>query len=217
MALTRRYDVEDAPITSKRPTPTAGPAPLASELGRQPGLPIDAGDRSLDVRDDRLDLDDEDDPGSRVIREDVVRTSFTPDGERRFDLRRPSVTRQEHHDLIHEAGMRLVQQPIQRLALPSDPDVKRRVQRLGRACQQPERDRPDPAVLDPRDRRVRHADARAEVDLAPAASKSERTDRMAEPNRVHAGIVGLPAYPSRIRRVCPIRSGGRTSRRASVR
>jgi hypothetical protein len=95
----RRIHGFDAPVRRRRGADheqardaAAGPAPLASEFGRQPGLAIDAGDRGLDVGNDRLDLDDEDHPGSRVIRENVVRTSFTSDGERRFDLDRPSMT-----------------------------------------------------------------------------------------------------------------------------
>ena len=167
--------------------PCRPPFAPTRDLARQPRLPVERDEGSLDVRDHRLHLDDEQRRRRRVEREDVNRAAFASDRERDFGRDLPAEGCEPPHDRLHERGVRLVQQSVERLAVPEQPAVEPCAECIGERAEHPDRQPICPASFDAGDGRSGDARVPREVDLSPPASPPQRPNRESEPNRIHRG------------------------------
>jgi hypothetical protein len=194
----------EEPSKSCRP-----PSAPARDLTRQPSLPVEHDERSLDIRDHRLHLDDEQRRRRWVEREHVDRTAFASDRERDFGRDLPAEGCERPHDRLHQRGVRLVQQSVERLAVPEQPAVEPCAERIGERAEHPDGQPIRPASFDAGDCRPGDARVPREVDLSPPASPPQRPNRESEPNRIHCG----EGWPD----VLHSNSSGTSRRRASHR
>lgn len=146
---------------------TDSPATICSHCGREPSLPIQAVQRRLRVRDDRLHLDDEDAFRHGVKREDVDRAALAPDREGRLDLDGPSMRCQPAHHGLDEPRVVLVEEPVELLA--SKPETEIDVGTEGRCSSNDRTDRHprELPTIDRGDQRSRQAGPDRDVSLAP--------------------------------------------------
>ena len=162
------------------------PAP-ARDLARQPRLPVERHEGGLDVRHHRPHFDDEQRRGRPAEREDVNRSAFTPDRERDFRRNLPADGREPSHDRLHQRSVRLVEQPVERLAVPQQSALHSGAERLGDRVEHPHRQPICPAPFDARDGCPGDARLPGEVDLSPPAPSPQRPNRKPEPNHIHGG------------------------------
>lgn len=108
----------------KKPRDTAaGPTAFASDLGSKSSLAIEPVQRRLRVRHDRLHLDDEHDSCQSMEGQDVDRAALAPDRERDLDGHLPAGRTKEKHRRIDEPSVRLIEQSVECLPIPSKADV----------------------------------------------------------------------------------------------
>jgi hypothetical protein len=181
----RRRDVEESPTTRSRATTAAVQPRLLAISGasrafrsRATSIACASGITDLTSTTSRV-------PLPRWKPEDVDRAAFAADRERRLDGRVPAGVPQPTDERLDQVRMRLVEQPIQSLPVPANPHVKRCTKCLGRSADRRHRDAIQLPPFDARDRRPRDSYAPREVDLAPAPFEAQRTDRVAEPDRIH--------------------------------
>jgi len=205
--------------------PCRPPSAPARDLARQPRLPVERDEGSLDVRDHRLHLDDEQRRRRRVEREDVNRAAFASDRERDLGRDLPAEGCEPPHDRLHERGVRLVQQSVERLAVPEQPAVEPCAECIDERAEHPDRQPICPASFDAGDGRPGDARVPREVDLSPPASPPQCPNRESEPNCIHRGEgCAGPLHPdssgkSRRRRCSPrarVREPAVPARRASA-
>ena len=92
--------------------------------------------------------------------------------------------------------MLLVDEPIESLAPPPEVERELAVDGVCGGDQVVEGNPPDLAQLDPADHAASEAAPFGEVDLAPAASLTERADGSTEPESIHRAIMVDAAYPA---------------------
>ncbi len=176
------------------------PTTLSREIAREPSLAIDPVEHRLRVRDDGFDLDDDERAGGRVEAEDVDGPALAPDGERRFDLHGPTRCSQAPNDGFHDRGVVLIEQAVERLAAPSEPEIH-----LGTECDRGTDDRTNRdagqlAAVDQRDQRSREAGLVGDVLLALALANPKGPELATESELVHLRIIGDEPSPAVIRR-----------------
>jgi hypothetical protein len=165
------------------------PAAFARDERTNSCLPIETEDHGLDVRDDGLHLDDGDRSGRSVPGKNVNRAALTVDRKRSLDGRLPTSGSQKGHDSVDDDGMRLVEEPIERLAAPTKVELKVRSQRCRESVERPERNSADPAVLNRAHERVGKPDPPGDIGLPKVLAAAEGADAAAEPDRIHAAIM----------------------------
>ena len=157
------------------------PSALRRDLQTQPRLPVEGKYRRLEIRDDRLDLDDEDDAGRWVEREHVDRAPLATDVERDLDCNQPFERSKGGGDDVDERGMVAIQQAVERLAIPRHDQVQPGTERLGDRLDGRERQLVRMTSFDARNERSGDLRRRREISLPPAAASSKRS-RL--PNRI---------------------------------
>ena len=93
------------PYHEQAPNATARPSTLSGDGERETRLPIEREHGGLDIRHDRLHLDDEDGACRPVEGKDVDRPAFTGDAERHLDSNVPPETPQHRSHDFHERGV----------------------------------------------------------------------------------------------------------------
>jgi hypothetical protein len=127
------------------------PTSAATDLCGEPCLSIDPVEHRLDVRHGRLDLDDEQRPAPRVKGQDVDRPAFSADFEGHFRGDLPPCRFEKSEASFDKIGVRGVEQAIETLAVPQDPNINARAQSRRHADDRVERDPVDSSALEPPD------------------------------------------------------------------
>ena len=102
------------------------PSPLVGDLKGKTLLSVERHERRLDVRHDRLHLDDQDDARLRVECKDVDRAPLAKDVEGHLGRHQPAGDAQDPNDLFDDRGVIRIEQPIRfrsRSALNPRPKV----------------------------------------------------------------------------------------------
>lgn len=98
------------------------PAALAGNGRPNPRLAMDTGQGRLDVRHDGLDLDHEQDARDRVPRKDVDRAALARDLEGHLRECDSALDGKQTEHLLDHPGVIAIEQTIELLALPQDPN-----------------------------------------------------------------------------------------------
>jgi hypothetical protein len=152
-------------------------AAFPADLEAETELPIKRCEHRLLVRDHGFDFDDQDDPFAWVPSEDVNGTSLSANPERHLDRDIPSVGSQHPGDGLDNARVLAIEQSIERLPVPAEPEVGSSAKDLRNAVQVAHGHRVRLTELDPNDLRAADVRGQREVDLAPFAPHPEGTDR----------------------------------------
>ncbi len=176
------------------------PAALGSDARCQPCLSIMSRNGRLEVRDDRLDLDDDEGPRWRVESQHVDGAALPGDRERNLDGHVPAERSETPGDELDERRVVGIEQSIERFTVPRQTNIEARRKRRhhpldrcdGQAVAMPE--------LDQGDRRSADTGRIGEIRLPPPAPAAERPNLPPETYRIHASIVVNGAYRAPIGR-----------------
>jgi hypothetical protein len=152
------------------------------------------GDRRLGIRDDRLDLDDEERLGAGVPPNNIDRATLAEMAEGDLDGRLPAMRVEQADDLVDQPGVRRIEESVEALAMPPNTHVEIGAQRVARRLDMGERHPPDLASLDPRALARRDPGADRHVGLSHPAANPERAKRPADPKGVHPASLPRTAY-----------------------
>ena len=119
---TRRRAVRSSGSTRMRRDSDGIPSALTGQERGEPGLPVDAGKRRLDVGHDRLHLDDKHDPAAWIPREDVDRTALAAYLEGGLRNCHPTRSSEQSEHRFDDHGVVTIQESIELLAVPQDAD-----------------------------------------------------------------------------------------------
>ena len=155
---------------------------------------IDRVEHRLEVGDDGLHLHDEQGPGRRVEREDIDRAAFSSNVERRLCGRDPAPTLEPFERELDEPSVPGIDQPIQSLAVPQEPDVNACVEGRRDRCKRRKGDPVGAAPFEAPDHGPRYTGRLGEANLAPAASSTKGSKPESESHDVHGNSVGLGDY-----------------------
>ena len=166
------------------------PPAAPDHVARESGFAIQTVKGRLRVRDDRLDLDDEQGAEQWMEGEDVDRPALAPDRERDLDLNNPTKAPKESHEGIDQGRMRLVHQSVEALASPSKVEVDVRAKSSRRLDERAHRDTIELAPIDRSDQGTREAGTDGHVPLAALESDPQRAELASESEGIHPPIVG---------------------------
>jgi hypothetical protein len=130
-----------------------------------------------------------------VARKDIDRAALAIDRKRDFGQDVPSGPVQDLHDALDRCRVPRVEQAVEVLALPRQPDVEPRPKRRGERRQGGDRDRVRSSALDARDRGLGDLRPRCEIGLPPAEPLPQHAEGAAEPSSIHPAervITSLP-------------------------
>src|SRR3954452_18531119 len=100
------------------------PAPLGGDPAGEPRLAVERDEHRLQIREDGLHLDDEERAALPVARKDIDRAALAVDRKRDLGQDVPSRALQDSDHALDGCGMAGVEQPVEVLALPREPDVE---------------------------------------------------------------------------------------------
>lgn len=170
---------EEAAGSRRRPTS------VGSNPYRQPRLPIEGDDSGLKVRNDRLHLDDESDPGRLVVAEKIDRASLAEDVERHLNSDVPAEASEPAGHLLHEKGMVGVQQPVESFAVPAQAQIDAGAQCAGDRLEGTQRELVEVTSFNAGNGAPRQPGGDADIDLSPAAATAECAYRASDADRIH--------------------------------
>jgi hypothetical protein len=175
------------------------PAAFSRDLGRDTHLSIERAKHRLQVRHDRLDLDDEQRSARFVKGEDVDRPAVSAHIERDFGDCDPSRRLKQLQNALGQVSVGRIKQSIESFSVPQHPDAQGRPECRRDADERVHGDPIGLPVLDPTDDRSRYADGVCESLLRPSPSTAKCPHRQAEPDHIHgAPSVVKAAYPGLI-------------------
>ena len=178
----------------EQPCHTIGsPAALGRETPRQPRLPIKRDEHELDVRQRRLDLDDQHDTRPLVKGKHVDRATLAIHVERHLCGDPPPSRAKDSNNLLHDRRVIRVEEAIERLAVPSQATEYTRSKRRSHPVQRRHGDPVRVTLLDPRDDAPGQSGALRQVVLSPAPAPSQCPYASAEPDPVHGPIMTTDA------------------------
>jgi hypothetical protein len=105
------------------------PASLVRQVTAEATLSVEADERCLDVGNDRFDLDDDQTTRRRVEPKNVDRPTLTTDIERDLGDGLPPVAIEQRDRSLDKVGVASVEQSIEALSLPEEPDIETRPER----------------------------------------------------------------------------------------
>jgi len=161
------------------------PATLARDPGSKSCLAIQGRQHRLRIGHDGFRFDHEERAARRMPGKDVDGAAFGIDRERHLHGKVPAVRREQTDDRFDEACVRLVEQPIELLAAPTDRDIEPPVERDDDPFERSNRERRHPASLEVGDRPMRQTRPGTQVLLAPASADPDGAQRQAEADRIH--------------------------------
>jgi hypothetical protein len=187
------------------------PASLTCDLGREPGLAVENAKHRLEVRHDRLDLDDEERPGRWVEREDVDGAALAADVERHLGGDLPPHRPETAQHPLREVGVSAVEQPIEAFALPQQSHGHRPAERRRHADQDVQGDAIGATALDATNDTPRHVRRTGETLLRPATSTAQRSHPESESHDIHGRECVEPRSPGAYRQT----GGGQPTKRST--
>lgn len=197
----RRLVLGDAPSRGsavrddeESPDGRRGPPELSGDLRSEPGLPIECRQRALQIRDHRLGFDDEHNSGGRMPGKNVDRAAFAADRERHLGRADPPRGPKRDHDLLHQASVVGIQQPVEGFSVEIEADGNPGTERAGDPIEGSDGQAIGTAALDASDQRLRHSGSAAEIDLAPASPTAQGPNPAPKPDAVHGWIIAKPAH-----------------------
>ena len=172
------------------------PATLLDDLPGETSLPVEGADKLIDVRDVRLQLDDQQRATGGVPGDDVDDASLAVDREGHLRCQLPfrEGVSEPGRDGVVERRVPGVEQSIEISCPPASEQVDPHIQRRGHAAQGDQRKRVEMASFDARDGRVRDAGTLRQVPLSPAALVPDDPDRRTKPAVVHARSLAIEAH-----------------------
>ena len=129
-------------------------------------------------------------------RQDVDRSSFTPDIERDLGRDQPVACGQHSEHPLDEIGVTRIEQPIQALALPKEPKIDSRAERRRDAHQDVHGHSIGMPALDPPDGCPRDLRPRRDQVLGPRAFSTQSPDAEPEADDVHPASMNAGAARS---------------------
>ena len=197
----QRVEASHAPSRGRRlgdheePSHDTGvPATVTANPRRQPELPIERRDHRLRVRNHGFDLDHEQGTSGLQPAEDVDGATLAEVAEGNFDRRLPAALVERAEHLVDKGRVGSIEQAIQRLAMPSNPDVEVSAERRSCRDERLDRDASKLSALDAPVLRPRHPGPRRDVGLAQAAMQAQRSERSTDPERLHGPSMAVVAY-----------------------
>jgi len=127
------------------------PAAILADSRSEARLAVEARHGRLDVRDDRLDLNDKERTSGCMPRQDVDRAALAVDLKRRLRDGNPAVCLELPKHRVDETCVIAVQQAIELLALPEDTNEQASSERLHDALGKGKAPSPRPASFQARD------------------------------------------------------------------
>src|SRR6185503_10722592 len=121
------------------------------ELWRETCFAVEPMERGLAVGDNRLHLDAQKRAELRVKSEHVDRAALAPNIEGDFDFGDPAVSREQLDDRFDDRGMILIEEPVESLSAPSEPEVDVCPDRRRRPPERADRDAVELTTIDRRD------------------------------------------------------------------
>ncbi len=151
----------------------------------------------LEIAKDRLHLDHEENVLAGMPGQYVDRAALTADLEAHFGFGDPSSTEQASDTVVDQRRVRAIEEPIDRLASPVDPDNHTRLERTPDALDHIEPELAGTTTLEERHCPPRDAGPRRQVDLAPLAPVMQDPDGSSEADGIHdtRGRPGLLTPP----------------------
>ena len=128
--------------------------------------------------------------------QDVDRAPLAADIERDLGRDEPVTVRQEFERAVDEVGVPGVEESVEALALPEEPDIDARPERGGDADEHVYSDPVGMSALDPPDSRPRDMRLRREVVLGPTSLATKRSQTESEPDDIHAGSMTTSHSPA---------------------
>lgn len=161
------------------------PAAFACDGGCEATLSIEREQHRLEVGDHGLDLDHEQRSGRPVEREDVDRAPFAANVEGHLGRDLPVGGTQDLEYSVDEPGVSRIEESIQTLALPEQPNIYAGIEGDRDANEGMQRYAIGMPALDPPNDGTRHARPLRELVLGPASPVTERSKSEAEPDSIH--------------------------------
>lgn len=161
------------------------PFAIARHISTEASLSIETPEHRLDVRDHRLDFDDEERPRLWMETEYVDRASFASNVERRLRCGLPPVAVKQLHHAFHEAGVPGIEQAVQTFALPQEAEVNPRTERACNSLQCLNGHPVSLSPFDPPDHRSGHASTGSQLCLGQTSSEAKRPQPESEADDVH--------------------------------
>jgi len=161
------------------------PTTLTRNLESEARLPVERRKHRLLIGNDRFDLDEEDDPATRMPGQHVDGSTFSSDPERRFEDDLPSGDPKHRCDELGQACVVGIKEAIECLAVPIEPEVEARSERLSDLLQVPDRHPARLPELDSHDLAAVQPGCIGQILLAPLPAMTQRADPAAEPNQIY--------------------------------
>lgn len=168
------------------------PSAILRDRRSEARLAIQPGNCCLDIRDDRLDLDHEEETGRWMPSQDVDGPALSVNVERHLRDGNPAARIELPEHDVDQARVITVEEAIELLALPQDANEKTGPERLEDPFARAQRPGSRAASLQARNLRGRHTGSIAELALRPVLTAPECPDGKAEPHRVHLAMVAKP-------------------------
>ena len=155
------------------------PATISHDLADEPSLHVDLPNELIDVRNVRLEFDDQERPLRRMPRDDVDDPALSIDRERDLGCEHPcrELAGEPARDELVQRGVLGVEQAIEVAGAPPGHEVDSNIQRRCDPPDRIERECPGMASLDPGNGRGRDTGPCRKVSLAPASLQPNGADR----------------------------------------
>lgn len=161
-----------------------------SAVSGKSALAVDPREHRLDLRDRGLDLDHEERTGRAVERQDVDRSALVAHLEGHLGSHFLCARIEDGDGSIHQARVARIEQPVETLAVPQQPDVDAGIE--------PGRDQHEgvdghtvgAAAFDPTDDRRRDASQGRQMGLRPAPAHAQRAHPETESDDIHRDSIG---------------------------
>jgi len=173
-----------------------GPAALAGDSWREPHLAVQRHQRGLDVREDRLDLDDEQAPRCRMEPEDIDGPALAVLAERHLGRGDPTVCAQSANYLLDDCCVSSVEPSIQFLAIPREAAADSSVESRSHPIECFDCGPRGAALLDPGDDASRDPGGSGQILLSPSAATTESDDPTTKAGCVNRRIFRSGPYPA---------------------
>lgn len=172
----------------------AGPAARLGEGSAKPHLDIETPERVLEVTKRALHLDDQQDTGARVERQQIHTPAVSIVVEAHLGTDYPTRAGEGCRSLVLEPGMGGIDETVELLALPANGEIDRGPQRLGDTLDRAKWDSSDEAALNSRDRRAGDGGSCSEVRLTPPTPPPEMADRARHVRSNHDRMIVQATY-----------------------
>lgn len=126
--------------------------------------------------------------------EHIDRTSLAPDAERHLNRTLPAKGPQASHQRVDQLSMGLVEQPIERFAVPSNSEIEVGAKRAY-GIEEVSDHRPcERSCLDLLDGRARDPRSHRDIDLPLPGTNSKGAECATQTNGIHTGSIASSAY-----------------------